>query len=181
MSGSEVLEGSFFSECPRNGWELLRSRALPVYFLSKELQFLQAVLLSLRQPQPKRTHRFAKKPSCGDGCRQQQCLSCLSRRRRDICQWLRVRPCRVKQSWLFGGGGISLAESAAPEQCEIRKRRGVQKSTGHKVPWKVGMLTCHPVPLRPLILRRKEAASSPVAFFCRKKQFCLFVASRPPF
>ena len=33
----------------------------------------------------------------------------------------------------------------------------VQKSMLHEVPWKIGMLICHPATSRPLISRRKEA------------------------
>ena len=46
----------------------------------------------------------------------------------------------------------------------IRKRGGVQKSMGHKVPWKIGMLICHPVTSRPLIFPQKEAVLSACNF-----------------
>ena len=39
----------------------------------------------------------------------------------------------------------------------FRKRGGVQKSMGNKVPWKTGMLMYLPVTLRPLIALQKEA------------------------
>ena len=35
---------------------------------------------------------------------------------------------------------------------------------GHKVPWKIGMLICHAVTSRPLILLQKEAYVSPCKF-----------------
>ena len=41
----------------------------------------------------------------------------------------------------------------------VRKRRGVQRSMGHKVPWKTGMLICHLVP------RLRDNTSA-----CRKNQ-----------
>ena len=49
----------------------------------------------------------------------------------------------------------------ALEGHRIGKRGGAQKSMGHKVPWKIGMLICHPVTARPLIFLQKEAILSP--------------------
>ena len=59
-------------------------------------------------------------------------------------------------------------ENIYTPKSRFRKHRGVQKSMGHKVPWKTGMLLCHPVTLQPL------------NFFCSKKQFYLPVTLRPP-
>ena len=42
---------------------------------------------------------------------------------------------------------------------KTRRRGGVQKSMGHKVPWKTGMLICHPVTSRPLISPQKKKAA----------------------
>ena len=46
----------------------------------------------------------------------------------------------------------------------LRKRRGVQKSMGDKVPWKTGMLIYLPVTSRPHISLQKEAVLSPCNF-----------------
>ena len=43
----------------------------------------------------------------------------------------------------------------------FRKREGVQKSMGRKVPWKTGMLSYLPVTSRPLVSLQKEAVLSP--------------------
>ena len=43
--------------------------------------------------------------------------------------------------------------------CNVRKRGGVQKSMGHKVPLKTGMLICRPVTSQPLIFLQKESAN----------------------
>ena len=39
---------------------------------------------------------------------------------------------------------------------KVRKRGRVQKSIGHKIPWKIGMLIYHPVTSRPLIFLQKK-------------------------
>ena len=49
-------------------------------------------------------------------------------------------------------------------QTFLRKRGGVQKSMGNKVPWKIGVLIYLPVTSRPLISLQKEACSSPRNF-----------------
>ena len=43
----------------------------------------------------------------------------------------------------------------------LRKRERVQKSMGHKVPWKTGVPICRPVTSRPLILPQNEGRLSP--------------------
>ena len=66
----------------------------------------------------------------------------------------------------------------------IRKRGGVQKSMGNKVPWKTGVLNYFPVTLRPLISLQKEAFLSPCNFATAHMtacilNFCLPWTSRP--
>ena len=50
-------------------------------------------------------------------------------------------------------GNLSLTRKSF-----LRKRGGALKSMGHKVPWKIGMLTWHPVTSWPLIFPQKEIA-----------------------
>ena len=47
---------------------------------------------------------------------------------------------------------------------KLENAEGVQKSKGHKVPWKIGMLVYQTVTLRPLVLLQKEAVLSPRNF-----------------
>ena len=61
--------------------------------------------------------------------------------------------CYMGSSFLGGG-----------RRASVRKRGGVQKYMGHKVPWKIGMLICHPVTSRPLIFPQEEAVLSPCNF-----------------
>ena len=58
-------------------------------------------------------------------------------------------------------------------QQKIRKRGGVQKSTGNKVPWKTGMLIYLPVTSRPLISPQKEAVLSPCNFATTRLTACI--------
>ena len=55
----------------------------------------------------------------------------------------------------------------------IRKRGGVQKSMGNKVPWKTGMLIYLPVTSRPLISPQKEAVLSPCNFATTHLTACI--------
>ena len=55
----------------------------------------------------------------------------------------------------------------------FRKRRGVQKSMGNKVPWKIGMPTCLPVTSQPLISLQKEAVLSPCNFATTHLTACI--------
>ena len=52
----------------------------------------------------------------------------------------------------------------ANRDSRLRKREGVEKSMGNKVPWKTGMPIYLPVTSRPLISLQKEAVSSPCNF-----------------
>ena len=66
----------------------------------------------------------------------------------------------------------------------IKKRGGIQKSMGHKVPWNIGMRICHPVTSRPLIFLQKEAVLSSCSFATTHLiafiwHFFLPVTSRP--
>ena len=74
--------------------------------------------------------------------------------------------CFRRHDGMFPQFGTGCAHAGLLERLlsGIRKRRGIQKSMGHKVPWKIGMLICHPAASRPLILTQKEAASSPCNF-----------------
>ena len=49
-------------------------------------------------------------------------------------------------------------------QTLVRKRGGVQKSMGNKVPWKIGMLIYLPVTSRAPVSLQKEAVLSPCNF-----------------
>ena len=55
----------------------------------------------------------------------------------------------------------------------IRKRGGVQKSMGNKVPWKTGVLNHLPVTSRPLISLQKEAVLSPCNFATTHLTACI--------
>ena len=55
----------------------------------------------------------------------------------------------------------------------LRKRGGVQKSMGNKVPWKTGVLIYLPVTSRPLISLQKEAALSPCNFATAHLTACI--------
>ena len=55
----------------------------------------------------------------------------------------------------------------------FRKRGGVQKSMGNKVPWKIGMLIYLPVTSRPLISLQKEAVLSPCNFTTNHVTACI--------
>ena len=61
----------------------------------------------------------------------------------------------------------------------LRKRGGVQKSMGKKVPWKTGMLISLPVTSRPVIFLQKEAVSSPCNFATTHLTACILIS--PPF
>ena len=56
---------------------------------------------------------------------------------------------------------------------KVRKRGGVQKSMGNKVPWKTGMLIYLPVTSRPLISLQKEAFLSPCIFATTRLAACI--------
>ena len=56
---------------------------------------------------------------------------------------------------------------------KIRKRRGVQKSMGNKVSWKIGVLIYLPVTLRPLISLQEEAVLSPCNFATANLTACI--------
>ena len=56
---------------------------------------------------------------------------------------------------------------------KLRKRGGIQKSMGNKVPWKIGMLISLPVTLRPLIFLQKEAVLSPCNFATTHLTACI--------
>ena len=47
------------------------------------------------------------------------------------------------------GMGNKHKESYVGMDPQFRKPAGFQKSMGHKCPWKIGMLICHPVTSRP--------------------------------
>ena len=72
-------------------------------------------------------------------------------------------------------------------QCPIHLRKrggGVQKSMGHKVPWKTGMLIYLPVTERPLIVLQKEAVLPPCNFATAHLTTCILncylpLTSRP--
>ena len=55
----------------------------------------------------------------------------------------------------------------------IRKRGGVQKSIGNKVPWKTGVLIYLHVASRPLISLQKEAVLSPCNFATTHLTACI--------
>ena len=55
----------------------------------------------------------------------------------------------------------------------IRKCRGVQKSMGNKVPWKIGLLIYLPVTSRPLISLQKEEVLSPCNFATTHLKACI--------
>ena len=55
----------------------------------------------------------------------------------------------------------------------IRKRGGVQKSMGNKVPWKTGVVICHLVTSRPLIFLQKEVVLSPCNFATTHLTACI--------
>ena len=60
------------------------------------------------------------------------------------------------------GGDVSFALLLGfGNSYTIRKRRGVQKFMGNKVPWKTGMLIYLPVTLRPLMSLHEEEVLSP--------------------
>ena len=52
---------------------------------------------------------------------------------------------------------VLLSETACFCLPKVRKRKGVHKSMGARVPWKTGMLIYLPVTSRPLIFLQKEA------------------------
>ena len=56
---------------------------------------------------------------------------------------------------------------------KLRKRGGVQKYMGNKVPWKTGMLIYLPVTSRPLISLQKEAVLSPCNFATAHLTACI--------
>ena len=60
-----------------------------------------------------------------------------------------------------------------PAQTLLRKRGGVQKSMGNKVPWKIGVLMYLPVTSRPLISLQKEAVLSPCNFVTTHLTACI--------
>ena len=60
--------------------------------------------------------------------------------------------------------GLRSLKDRSPVAAKLRKCGGVQKSMGHKVAWKTGMLVCHPVTSRPLMFPQKEAVLSPCNF-----------------
>ena len=82
----------------------------------------------------------------------------------------------------LGGGGIgpldAQGEGSFTRRC-IRKRRGVQKSIGNKVPWKTGMLMYLPVTSRPLIVLQKEAVLSPCNFAATRLAACILNCCHP--
>ena len=55
----------------------------------------------------------------------------------------------------------------------IRKREGVQKSMGNKVPWETGVLIYLPVTSRPVISLQKEAVLSPCNFATTHLTACI--------
>ena len=79
----------------------------------------------------------------------------------------------------FSGRGRNLLgwqvcrTKLAPEN--VRKLRGVQKSIGNKVPWKIGMLIYLPVTSRPLISLQKEAILSPCNFATTHLTACILI------
>ena len=58
---------------------------------------------------------------------------------------------------------------------------GVQKSMHHKVPWKTGMLICHPVTSRSLIFLQNEAVLSPRNFMSTRLQLAFRILSHCDF
>ena len=58
-------------------------------------------------------------------------------------------------------GPKKKVQDGAEKESKFRKRGGVQKSMGNKVPWKTGVLVYLPVTSRPLISLQKEAVLSP--------------------
>ena len=63
----------------------------------------------------------------------------------------------------------------------VRKRRGIQKSMGNKVPWKTGMLIYLPATSRPLILKflQTEAILSPCNFATNHLTACVLNSYLP--
>ena len=66
----------------------------------------------------------------------------------------------------------------------VRKRGGVRKSMGNKVPWKTGTLIYLPATARPLISLQKEAVLSPCNFATAHLTACIlnfYLPLTPPF
>ena len=69
-------------------------------------------------------------------------------------------------------------------QPPFTKCGGIQKSMGHKVPWKTGMLICHPVTSRPRAFLQKKSVLSHCNFATTHLAACILnfylpVTSRP--
>ena len=80
-----------------------------------------------------------------------------------------------KQSSQLWGTNLALCHPRSSRKLMeiIRKRGGVQKSMGNKVPWKIGVLIYLPVTSRPLISLQKEPVLSPCNFATTHLTACI--------